>query len=344
MITLRYHLVAMASVFLALAVGVVLGSTAVADRLLAGIGSDGPSSAEQIATLQTERDDLAARLGDAEAFTAAVGGQTVAGALDGQSVALVSTVEADAADRDAIRELIGAAGGTVSGEIQLTDGFTDPARADQLRDLVRGVLPAGAQLPAAVDPGTLAGGLLGALLSTDPETDEPQASAEESAAALGGLVDGGFVQAGGDVEPGRLVLVLDGGVSAANAAGDRAAVVARLAAQLDRSGAGAVLAGRAGSATGTGSVGLVRADRAVTGSLSTVDEVDRAAGRIAVILALREQNEGAAGQYGVAEGAQGPAPDAQAPAGGAPPEPESAAEGRDAAAVDDDVPAGAGGG
>jgi hypothetical protein len=40
-----------------------------------------------------------------------------------------------------------------------------------------------------------------------------------------------------------------------------------------------------------------------------VDNVDKAAGRIATILALREQLDGAAGRYGIAGNAQGPAPE-----------------------------------
>jgi hypothetical protein len=39
-----------------------------------------------------------------------------------------------------------------------------------------------------------------------------------------------------------------------------------------------------------------------------VDNVDTAAGRITTVLALHEQLDGAAGRYGIAGNAQGPAP------------------------------------
>ncbi|NUT46954.1 MAG: copper transporter, partial [Saccharothrix sp.] len=57
-------------------------------------------------------------------------------------------------------------------------------------------------------------------------------------------------------------------------------------------------------------VGVARADTAATSVLSTVDDADTAAGRVVVVLALREQLAGKAGRYGVAGNAEGPAPGA----------------------------------
>jgi hypothetical protein len=59
----------------------------------------------------------------------------------------------------------------------------------------------------------------------------------------------------------KLVVVLTGGAQDGVDAADSAAVYARLAAQLDLAGAGAVLAGRSGSADATGAVGVARAAR-----------------------------------------------------------------------------------
>ena len=82
-------------------------------------------------------------------------------------------------------------------------------------------------------------------------------------------------------------------------------MLARLAAELDRAGGGVVLAGRAGSATSTGAVGIARSDSAVAAGVSTVDDVHTGSGRVAAVLALREQVDGRAGHYGSAEGADG---------------------------------------
>lgn len=307
MISLRYHIVSVAAVFLAIALGVVLGSTAVSDRLLSGLNDDNDSLTRQVDELQAERELRRAQLTGADAFALAIGPVAVRGQLDKRTVAIVTTSDADPADRDAVAALLRQAGATLTGELQLTDTFTDSSRADQLRELVTR-LPAGVQLPTAADPGTLAGGLIGALLLLDPADNQPQASAEESAAALAGLADGGFVRVGENLRPAQLVLVLTGGAVSGDGAGDRAAMIARFAAQLDRSGAGTVLAGRTASADGTGPVGVARADTAVTSILSTVDGTEDAAGRTVVVLALREQLEGAAGRYGTAINAQAAAP------------------------------------
>jgi hypothetical protein len=234
----------------------------------------------------------------------------VRGQLDQRTVALVTTSDTDPSDRDAIVALVTESGAALVGEVQLTDAFTDPSRTEQLRELVTR-LPAGVQLPTASDPGTLAGGLIGSLLLLGTD-NRPQASAEESAAALSGLADGGFVRVGENLRPAQLAVVLAGGAAVGDGAGDRAAMIARFAAQLDRSGAGTVLAGRTAAADGTGPVGVARADTAVTSILSTVDGIQTAAGRTVTVLALREQLDGSAGRYGTAGNAQAIAPGAAA--------------------------------
>jgi hypothetical protein len=307
-ISLRYHIVSITAVFLALAVGVVLGSTAISSRLLSGLSNENNSLAQEVVNLQSDRNALNSKLTDADRFATSVGPLAVKGQLTDRTVVLVTTADAKPSDRDALAELMRAAGATVTGELQLTDSFVDPRKADQLRDLVARLQPAGTQLPTASDPGTRAGGLLGTLLLLKKDTNQQQASADESAAALAGLTSAGFIKPGQGLRPAQLAVVLTGGAVAGDSAGDKAATIARFAIQLDRSGAGAVLAGGNGSANGTGGIGVVRADTAATSVLSTVDNVDFAAGRVVTVLALREQFDGKSGRYGVAGNAEAPSP------------------------------------
>ncbi|CAM3966849.1 copper transporter [Kibdelosporangium persicum] len=308
MISLRYHIISIAAVFLALAVGIVLGSSTLSRTLLSGLSEDRDELAKQVADLQAERNGLNARLAGSDGFAGSIGPMAVRGELDQRTVVLVTTSDARPADRDAVKALIGNAGGTVSGELQLTEAFADPQKVDQLRDVVTRLLPAGLQLPTASDPGTLAGGLLGALVLINKDTSQPQAQPNETAAALTGLADGGFIRMPDTFQPGQLALILTGSALAGNGAGDRASTIARFATQIDRSGAGAVLAGATGSADATGPVGVARADTAATAVLSTVDNADLNAGRIATVLALSEQLEGKAGRYGYAGTAQSVVP------------------------------------
>jgi len=300
--------ISIAAVFLALALGVVLGSTAISDRLLSGLSSNRDDLGRQVSDLQAERNALNAQLANADVFGAAVGPRIVSGALRGRSVVLVTTADAAPADRDALTGLLSSAGATVTGELQLTDAFTDPSRSDQLSELSTRLLPAGLRLPTASDAGTLAGGLLGSLLLINPNNGKAQATPAETTAVLAGLGDGGFVHSGPRVLPAQLVVVLTGGASRGNGSGDRAGILARFATQLDHAGAGAVLAGRSGSADGNGPIGVVRADTAAASVLSTVDDVNTAAGRVVSVLALAEQAQGRAGRYGTGGNAQAMVP------------------------------------
>jgi outer membrane murein-binding lipoprotein Lpp len=307
-ISLRYHAVSIAAVFLALTVGVVLGAGGVSDRLLGAVATQRDDLGGQVARLTAERDALAARQRAADEFAGRVGPAAVRGLLQGQTVALV-VAGADAGDRDAVAGLIERAGATLTGRVELTGAVGDPARADQLRELTAQLLPTGAQLPAAADTGSLVGGLLGGVLLT--RDGGPQVDRDAADAVLTGLTSAGFVAPGDVPRPARLALVLTGGALDGTDAPDAAAVYARLAAQLDRSAAGAVLAGREGSATATGAVGVARADPQVVAGLSTVDDVQSGPGRVAAVLALREQVDGRAGRYGTGAGAA----DGAAPAG-----------------------------
>ena len=312
MISLRYHVISIAAVFLALAVGVVLGSTTLSRSLLSGLNNENEDLAAQVNDLQNEKNAQNARLADADSFAASVGPMAVQGQLAQRTVVLITTSDARPADRDALKTLITNAGGNVTGELQLTESFSDPRHTDQLKDIVVRLLPAGVQLPTASDPGTLAGGLLGPLLLISKDNNKPQASADETAAALSGLTEGGFIKAGQGLQPAQLAIVLTGGAASGDGAGDRAATIARFATQVDRSGAGTVLAGIEGSASGTGPVGVVRADTAATSILSTVDNAQTSAGRVVTVLALREQLEGQSGRYGSAGNAERSAPGAPA--------------------------------
>jgi hypothetical protein len=303
-ISLRYHVISIATFFLALALGVILGSTAISDRLLSGLGADRDELGRRVSELQAEANGLHAQLAEVNTFSLEVGPRVVRDTLIGRRVMIVTTADADPGDRDALTALLRNAGATVTGEVQLTDAFSDPSRVDQLSELTTRLVPAGAVLPTTEDAGTLAGGLLGSLLLVDPGTGQPRATPAETTAVLAGFGDGGFLRVSPQTQPAQLAVVLTGGAVGRDGSGDRAAAVARFATELDRSGAGAVLAGRPGSAAGNGSVGVVRSDTAATAVLSTVDDVSTPVGRVITVLALAEQAQGRAGRYGTAAGVQ----------------------------------------
>lgn len=309
MISMRYHLVSLAAAFLALAVGVVLGATAISDRLLGGVVADNADLTRQAADLRAERDSLRARATAADTFGTQVAPAALRGQLDGRGVVLVTTADADQGQRESLVQLIAHAGGRVTGEVMLTDSFVDPDKADQLRELVPRLLPSGASLPVAAPPGALAGALLGRVMLTGPD-GKPRANPEETTAALTGMAQGGFLRTNARPTLGTLVVTLVGPRFTGADAADRAATVARFTAELDRAGAGAVLAGPSGSAEATGAIGIARSDNGLSSIMSTVDNTDTVAGRVVTVLALREQLDGRSGGYGTAGNAGGVVPQA----------------------------------
>jgi len=306
-ITLRHHIVSISAVFLALALGVVLGSTSVSEGLLSGLRNDKTGLQENVGALETERNALRQQLNSANGFDSAVAPLALRGVLSQRSVVIFTAPDANSGDRDALVKLIGQAGGSVAGQVALTPAFVNPANADQVRSTITNVIPAGVQLPTgAVDPGSLAGALLGSVLLLDAKTAKPRTPPAELSVAVQALQAGGFLGAGGGpLAPGQLGLVLTGGAVTGDGAGDRASTVARLAAALDRTSAGVVLAGRTGSADGNGPIGIARADADITAALTTVDNVDTSAGQITTVLGLQEQLQGRTGRYGTSRTAQG---------------------------------------
>ncbi|WP_040795679.1 copper transporter [Nocardia higoensis] len=299
MISLRQHAVSIAAIFLALAIGVVLGSQTLAADLLSGLRSDKAALREQVDDLSDRTRVLTEQADAADRFIAGSAGRILGGVLAERSVVVFTTPDADPADVEAVSSGLRTAGAAVTGRIALEDAFLNAAEGDRLRTALTNTIPAGAQLrTGGVDQGSLAGDLLGLVLLLDPATGQPRSNPQELALVLETLRGGGFLAYGDTaVQPAQLAVVVtgSGGAAAENA---RGANVARFAGALRGRGAGVVLAGRAGAAEGQGPLAVVREDSALTAVLTTVDNLDREIGRITAVLGLTEQLGGGAGRYG----------------------------------------------
>ena len=306
MISLRNHVISIAAVFLALAVGVVLGSTSLSNRVLGGLADDRANLGKQVSDLQAKQTDLTGRLTDADRYALATGPLAVRGALDGKSVVLVTTADAKTTDRDGDRR---PAAGRRRDRHRRVAAHRRVHRPDQVRPAAVAGDPAAAGRRAAADrrrPRHAGRRPDRPAAAARQDTGKPQASPDETAAALTGLASGGYVRQGQGLHAAQLALVLTGGAVGGDSAADRAAVIARFATQVQRSGAGAVLAGRTGSADNFGPLAVVRADGSSV--LSTVDDVDNGAGQVVTVLTLRDAAAGKSGAYGTAGNAQAPAP------------------------------------
>jgi hypothetical protein len=302
-IDFRYHLVSLIAVFLAVALGIVIGTTQLNGPVLSNLEGQVSALQEDKRTLEDETRVLQAQLDDVDAFEEAVAPALVQNALTGRSVVLlIGSADVSAEVVEGLTALLGTAGATVTGSIRLTDAYSDPETADALQSYVTGPgLPPGVVLPETDDTGVLVADLLADVLMVPAGGPVPDSAATSS--VLAGLEELEVLsRSTTSVTPADFAVFLtSGGYTEEQDAAERNATLLELVAALDAGGSGAVVAGDAVSATDGGLVAAVRADATVTDSVSTVDAVESAAGRITTVLALAAEGRGTSGEYGVGE-------------------------------------------
>lgn len=305
MIDFRYHLVSLIAVFLAVALGIVIGTTALNGLLLDDLENQVVALEQDKRSLEDQTRSLQARLDAEDEFELAVASALVDGALTDSSVLLVVADEdVDTETVEEVGDLIRQAGGTVAGQITLTPEFSDPSSESSLQSYATGSgLPAGITLPEVDDAGQLVGSLLAQVLMIPPGGVEPDSAATSS--VLAGLPALEVLRTDSEsVTPANYAVVLTDGELTDDQAEDRNANLVELVEALDQAGSGVVVAGNAISARENGLVGTVRSDPELAAAVSTVDNINAPAGRISTVLALRAEGEGTSGAYGTGEDTQ----------------------------------------
>ncbi|GGK84296.1 hypothetical protein Sme01_28610 [Sphaerisporangium melleum] len=300
MIDFRYHLVSIVAIFLALAVGIVLGSTVLNAPLVA-------STEAVSAQLQADNAELRSRVGVAQArgsagdaFVADRLPQLVQGALAGERVLIVEAPGADTKLREPLQNVVTAAGAVVSGRITLTEKYLNAEQAVTLDELATSVKPSGLEFALNATPYDKAAAVLTGALMT---ADKAQAGKEDPAGAalLDSFQRDGLLTVEGEAaKRATLALVVAPAAPFEGEAADaQNAAVVSLAARLDEGGQGAVIAGTVPTSATAGVIGALRAESEASSKVSTVDDVDMAIGQAVVVYALREQAAGEVGQYGL---------------------------------------------
>lgn len=311
MVDFRYHLVSIIAVFLALALGIVIGTTALNGVLVAGLKGS-------IDTLTTEKRGLEGTIGglrqqnDAgQQLADRVGEAAVAGQLSGRTVVLVVAPNASVDAARSLVPLLQAAGATVTGDVELRADLIDPDRSSVVDAVVQQVAPEGVDLTAGEGVQRAAAELAAALVRPSTSTSAP-ISSQAAADVLEGFRSSNLIATDGDLTQQAQLAVLVAGEpltsddAAVPAARSRA--VLSFAQAFDAAGDGAVVAGPLDAATEGGVVKALRDDSALSQRVSSVDGADQPQGRLAVVLALREQADGGTGRYGAGRGAQAAVP------------------------------------
>lgn len=325
MIDFRYHLVSLISVFLALAVGIVLGAGPLKESIGDTLTGEVDALRQRAADLRTELDASAVELADSEAAFESVADDLLAGTLDGRRIALVTFGGADGGVTDQIAGRFEEAGATVSARVSLADDWIDPTRST-FRQTLAGTLveyldPAPeASAGAATE---LAEALVQGLSNAVPE--DPDRLSENASVVLQLLAESGMVEVDGEVTaPADGIVVVAGGFDAAldDDTEETAApadteelqdtverwlsVTREVAfAALVRT-EGVVVAGP--ERVDGGLLAQIRDGEDSATRVTTVTGVRELVGQVSVPLALAERISGAVGHYGNGEGMTAPVP------------------------------------
>jgi hypothetical protein len=299
-IDFRYHVVSIVAVFMALAVGIVLGSGPLKDDISGFLEDRTEQLAQEKVELQDEVSALRADIDANEDFAELARPVLVEDLLVSHVVTLVVLPDAEGDQVDAVIDAVRQAGGEIGERITIEPSWSDPEQSDILGRVAEGVargsrdddayqLAAGALAGAVMTPGGRAVG--------EPTSD--------GIAVLAALETEGFISADEDeVIRGDTAIVVGPSGEVVNA--DLALLPVLTA--LDEVGAGTVLAAPIGSDVDGGIVAALRSSD-VDGIVSSVDRVETVTGVTVTVSALAEQIAGGVGHYGTGEGTDGPAPD-----------------------------------
>jgi hypothetical protein len=317
MIDFRYHIVSIIAVFLALALGLFLGSTSLQSTVTRNLKGQADAVTSQNNQLRADNKQLGTALGDEQSMLALVGPYAVQDRLTGQSVAVVSAPGVNGDDRQAIETTLQQAGATVSADVQLQSAYLDPTQDALLGGLASQLRLPGQRLPSG-NGATKVSSELATVLTGRPA--RKAVSKAHVDATLSALSDGKFLSVNGNppTHPASLAVLLvpapSTGVSATTAQAQDAILVA-LARQFQRTTTGLVVAGRTPSpAVQGGALAAVSNDGSLAKTVSTVDlsstdvDKDATAGRIAVALALADAGRGKPGSYGLGQNPPVPTP------------------------------------
>jgi hypothetical protein len=295
-ISYRYHLVSIIGIFLAIALGVVIGTTALNGAVVGDLRRQVTDLKQANSTSSAQNKALQAQAGNADLLARSFVSKLAGTALVNRTVVVLGAPGASSKLSDSVAKEVVAAGGKVGARLQLSKDFANPKRAVDIRALATsGAHPVGLQLPSTDDAGRLAGALLGyVLFGHGQSTDLTQ--------VLTGFGTLNMIKTlGSSVVAGNVVLlVAPGGLPADDSS---APALLSMTTQLGTSGGSTVVLGDTPSASQHGLVALVRGDDAAQQAVSTVDDVDTDLGQLTTVLVASEAIARRNGQYGTSLGA-----------------------------------------
>ncbi len=319
MIDFRYHLVSIVAVFLALAIGIVLGSTELQGNTIDVLKSTSTSLNNQLNAVRTERDGYQQQTSADQQFLTAAEPKLLDRALDGDRIVLITEPGAPGSVINGIKQAAGYAGATVTGVVALQPKFNDLSGANQSslsvinQDLASTdgttlASPAdqqtadqqqAAQLIATAILGQTATGTAG----TASTTGTGVRSAADAQTLLAAYEQAGYLTVSDATVRATLAVI----IAPQTAPADQ--VLLAIAPQFQEASDATIVVGSAAGSSPPGSAISVLRSSSVSSKVSSVDNADGLLGQISSIWALESLKAGGkANSYGISSGVSAVSP------------------------------------
>lgn len=303
MIDFRYHLVSLISVFLALAVGVVLGAGPLQNSLGTALNDQVTALRENRNATQAKLEQTETAVNERDSYITQAASGLLPGTLASKNVAMVLLPDAKAEDADAIAAQLKNAGATVTGRVSLTSTWVDLSR-ENYRSTFSGQVQGHLDSTTSKDANGILGEALAKALTANDDSSRVLMDMLSVTADKSGTP---FVSVDSTpTAPAEMIVVVGPRPQASSGKG---ATVEATPGQDPKAWAKALegTAGRAptvvvGSADGDdGVVSIIRSEKA---KVTTVDSVGQIAASVSTPLALASTRAGTIGHYGFDKGAE----------------------------------------
>ena len=344
MIDFRYHLVSIVAVFLALAVGIVLGSTELRGAALSALDRTSSALSAKLEAADNQNSALEQQVQGDRQFAQAAEPVLLKHLLDSKRVVIVTTPGASSGVVNGIKTGLSDAGATVSGQVALSSKFADTSASNLslLDQLTQQATPSGMTLTNGSPQQQAAQVLAAALVAKDTSSGSGSKpgngngnsgngnsgngnkntgnggdgngsiSSQDAQTIVSSFSAGHFISLSGHPTSGAtLAVIVTPATAPQNGNSDpvNQAVVA-LAQEFGQASQATVVTGSsAGSGQGS-AISAVRSSGAANNA-STVDNADSVVGQIVAVQALEQQMNGhKPGSFGTQSNANsaGPSP------------------------------------
>jgi Copper transport outer membrane protein, MctB len=314
-IDFRYHLVSIVAVFLALAIGIVLGSTELQGPAFSLLDKTTSKLQNELGQVSSQRDTAQQQATEGELYAEAVEPAVLRDLLTGHRLLIVTEPGAQSSVVSGITTAAIHAGASVTGEINLQPKFFDTSGTaqDSLNQTTLGVAQtAGLQLDTSATYQQQAAQVIASeILTASPASVGSQPGGANAATMLQAYAASQFLSTSGQpATPATLAVVVTAQNAPADGSADQLAqVLIPLVQELAAKSAASVVVGSS-AGSGAGSPISVLRSNSVASQVSTVDDADLAAGQTVAMQALAVKLAGGkAGSYGfTANGASAIAP------------------------------------